>query len=293
MAIREHIRHPLEWGADQLRSANLAVERASHSLRSPAEIERAALPAIRKIEVADLADVLASGLRDFGAYRTDVLFLCIIYPLAGLILASVAFGYDMLPMLFPLASGFALIGPVAAVGLYEMSRRREQGVEITWADAFGVVGAPAFGAILVLGLILLAIFLLWLGAAYAIWLMTLGPQPPASIGAFATEVLTTGAGWTMIVLGVGVGFLFALVVLAISVVSFPLLLDRDVGLRTAVTTSIRAVLTNPGPMAAWGLIVAGGLVLGSIPVLLGLIIVMPVLGHATWHLYRKVVSRAH
>jgi uncharacterized membrane protein len=291
MAIREHIRHPLEWGADQLKTANLAVERASHSLRSPEDARDAALPAVRKIEVADLMDVLASGLRDFGAYRTDVIFLCIIYPLAGLLLASVAFGYDMLPMLFPLASGFALIGPVAAVGLYEMSRRREQGVDINWADAFGVIRAPAFGAILVLGLVLLAIFVLWLAAAYAIWLLTLGPAPPASITAFAHEVLTTGAGWTLIVVGVGVGFLFALLVLAISVVSFPLLLDRDVGLYTAVATSVRTVLTNPGPMAVWGLIVAGGLVLGSLPVLLGLIIVMPVLGHATWHLYRKVVPR--
>jgi uncharacterized membrane protein len=290
MATREHIRHPLEWGADQLKTANMAVERASHSLRSPADAD-VARPAVRKIDIADLMDVLASGLRDFGAYRTDVIFLCIIYPLAGLLLASVAFGYDMLPMLFPLASGFALIGPVAAVGLYEMSRRREQGVDITWADAFGVVSAPAFGAVLVLGLILLAIFLFWLAAAYAIWLMTLGPVPPASIGAFVHEVFTTGAGWTLIVVGVGVGFLFALLVLAISVVSFPLLLDRDVGLYTAVATSVRAVLTNPGPMAVWGLIVAGGLVLGSIPVLLGLIIVMPVLGHATWHLYRKVVPR--
>jgi uncharacterized membrane protein len=291
MAIREHIRHPLEWGADQLRTANVAVGRASHSLRSPAEIERAALPTVRKIELADLADVLASGLRDFGAYRTDVIFLCIIYPLAGLLLASVAFGYDMLPLLFPLASGFALIGPVAAVGLYEMSRRREQGVDITWADAFGVVRAPAFGAILVLGLVLLAIFLLWLAAAYAIWLMTLGPAPPASTGAFLHQVLTTGPGWMLIGVGVGVGFFFALLVLMISVVSFPLLLDRDVGLYTAVATSVRAVLANPVPMAAWGLIVAGGLVIGSIPVLLGLIIVMPVLGHATWHLYRKVVPR--
>jgi uncharacterized membrane protein len=291
MAIREHIRHPLEWSADQLRTANLAVERASHSLHSPTGADDATRPAIRKIELADLADVLASGLRDFGAYRTDVIFLCIIYPLAGLVLASVAFGYDLLPMLFPLASGFALIGPVAAVGLYEMSRRREQGVEITWADAFGVVRAPAFGAILVLGLILLAIFLVWLAAAWAIWSMTLGPVPPASLGAFTHQVLTTSAGWAMIIVGLGIGFLFALLVLAISVVSFPLLLDRDVGLRTAVATSLRAVLVNPGPMAAWGLIVAGGLVLGSIPVLLGLIIVMPVLGHATWHLYRKVVPR--
>jgi uncharacterized membrane protein len=170
-----------------------------------------------------------------------------------------------------------------------MSRRREQGVDISWADAFGVVRAPAFGAILVLGLALLAIFLLWLAAAYAIYLVTLGPESPASIGAFAGDVLTTGAGWTMIVVGVGVGLLFALLVLAISVVSFPLLLDRDVGLPVAVATSVHAVLANPGPMAAWGLIVASGLVVGSIPVLLGLIIVMPVLGHATWHLYRKVV----
>jgi uncharacterized membrane protein len=291
MAIREHIRHPLEWSADQLRTANLAVERASHSLHGPAVADGIALPTVRKIEVADLKDVLASGLRDFGAYRTDVIFLCIIYPLAGLILAALAFGYDLLPMLFPLASGFALLGPVAAIGLYEMSRRREQGVEITWGDAFGVISAPAFGAILVLGLILLAIFLLWLAAAYVIWLMTLGPVPPASIGIFADQVLTTGAGWTMTVVGVGVGLLFAMLVLSISVVSFPLLLDRDVGLRTAVTTSVRAVLTNPGPMAAWGLIVAAGLVLGSLPVLLGLIFVMPVLGHATWHLYRKVVVR--
>jgi uncharacterized membrane protein len=291
MANRDHIRHPFEWGADQLKSAEQALERAGHSLRSPAETRDAPLPAVRKIELADLADVLASGVRDFGAYRTDVIFLCIIYPLAGLVLARLAFGYDMLPLIFPLASGFALIGPVAAVGLYEMSRRREQGVDINWADAFGVVRAPAFGAILVLGLLLLAIFLLWLAAAYAIYLVTLGPEPPASIGTFIRDVFTTGAGWALIVVGCGVGFLFAVLVLTISVVSFPLLLDRDVGLYTGVATSVRAVLVNPVPMAAWGLIVAGGLVIGSIPVLLGLIIVMPVLGHATWHLYRKVVPR--
>ena len=119
--------------------------------------------------------------------------------------------------------------------------------------------------------------------------LTLGPEPPVSIAAFARDVFTTSAGWTMILVGVGVGFLFALLVLAISVVSFPLLLDRDVGFDAAVWTSIRAVAANPGSMAIWGLIVAGGLVIGSIPVFLGLVIVMPVLGHATWHLYRKVV----
>jgi uncharacterized membrane protein len=291
MAIRDHIRNPAEWVVDQLTTAEHALERAGHSLRRPAETRYEPLPTVRRIELADLRDVLARGLSDFGTYRTDVIFVCIIYPVAGLVLARLAFGYDMLPLLFPLVSGFALIGPVAAVGLYEMSRRREEGVDISWADAFDVVRAPAFGAILVLGLLLLAIFLLWLAAAYAIYLVTLGPEPPASIGTFVRDVFTTGAGWALIVVGCGVGFLFALLVLTISVVSFPLLLDRDVGLYTAVGTSVRAVLANPVPMAAWGLIVAGGLVIGSIPVLLGLIFVMPVLGHATWHLYRKVVPR--
>jgi uncharacterized membrane protein len=288
MASSDHIRNPAEWGVDQLRTANLAVERAGHALRSPTR--DAALPAVRRIEVADLKDVLAKGISDFAAYRTDVMFLCIIYPIAGLLLAWLAFGYDLLQLVFPLAFGFALIGPVAAVGLYEISRRREQGVDISWADAFGVVRAPAFGAILVLGLVLLAILLLWLAAAQAIYVMTLGPEPPASVGAFARDVFTTRAGWTLVVVGVGVGAAFAVLVLTISVVSFPLLLDRDVGLYAAVATSVRAVATNPGAMAVWGLIVAGALVIGSIPLLLGLIVVMPVLGHATWHLYRKVVA---
>jgi uncharacterized membrane protein len=246
-------------------------------------------PAVRRIKASDIRDVLVKGLGDFGACRTDVIFMCLIYPVAGIVLTRLTFGYHMLPLLFPLASGFALVGPVAAVGLYEMSRRREEGIPIAWGDAFGAIRSPGFGAILVLGLVLLAIFLLWLLAANEIYQLTLGPEPPVSITAFARDVFTTSAGWTMIVVGVGVGFFFALLVLAISVVSFPLLLDRNVGLNAAVWTSIRAVAANPGPMALWGLIVTGGLVIGSIPAFVGLVIVMPVLGHATWHLYRKVV----
>jgi len=252
--------------------------------------EGEALPSIRRIELSDLGDALAKGLDDFAANRTDVIFLCAIYPIVGLILARLAFGYDMLPLLFPLASGFALIGPFAAVGLYEISRQRERGGSVTWSDAFAVFHSHSLGAIVVLGLLLMAIFLMWLSAAMAIYTLTLGPEPPASITAFARAVFTTDAGWALIVLGMGIGFLFALLVLLISVLSFPLLLDREVGLRTAVATSVRAVMTNPGPMAIWGLIVAGGLVVGSIPLFLGLIIVMPVLGHATWHLYRRVVE---
>ncbi len=282
----DHIRNPAEWGADQMRAAGDGLKEARHHARGATA---AAPPEVRRIGIADLRGVLAAGVRDFGAYRTDVLFLCLIYPLAGLVLARLAVGYDLLPLVFPLASGFALLGPVAALGLYEMSRRREQGERIGWADAFGVLRSPALGTILVLGLVLLVAFLAWLGAAQLIYAVTLGPEPPASLGAFVGDVFTTGAGWAMILIGCGVGFLFAVGVFTISVISFPLLLDRDVGLGAAIATSVAAVRTNPGPMAAWGLIVSGGLVLGSLPALLGLVFVMPILGHATWHLYRRVV----
>ena len=285
------IRNPIEWSWDQLRLAALAAGSAGRSLRRVGENLHSPAPAVRRIAAADLRDVLAKGLADFGAYRTDVVFLCVIYPVVGLVLGRLAFGYGMLPLLFPLASGFALVGPFAAIGLYEMSRQREQGVTVTWANAFGVLRSPSFGAIVVLGLLLVVVFMAWLATAEVIYLVTLGPAPPASIAQFARDLFTTGPGWTLIVVGVGVGFLFAVLVLAISVVSFPLLLDREVGVDTAVWTSVRAVAANPLPMALWGLIVAGSLVLGSLPFFVGLIVVMPVLGHATWHLYRKVVPR--
>ncbi|HJQ55492.1 MAG TPA: DUF2189 domain-containing protein [Vineibacter sp.] len=284
------IRNPIEWGNDALKQAATALTTSARAMGGTEEGRALAPPVVRRIEVTDLREVLAKGFSDFGACRTDVIFLCLVYPIAGLILARAAFGADLLPLLFPLASGFALIGPVAGVGLYEMSRRRERGEEVSWAAAFGVVGAPSFGSIIVLALALGALFVLWLVAAQIIYNLTLGPAPPASIEAFLRDVFLTGAGWTMIVVGMGVGFLFAVAALAISVVSFPMLVDRGVSLGTAVGTSIRAVTSNLVPMAAWGLIVAAGLVLASIPFFVGLIVVMPVLGHATWHLYRKVVA---
>ena len=280
-----HIRNPVEWTVDQLKVAGHAVERAGH----PRGLDLPA-PVVRRIGYPEIREALERGLDDFAAFRTDVVFLCIVYPLIGLVLARLAFGDDLLPLVFPLVSGFALIGPIAAVGLYEMSRRREATGDASWADAFDVFRSPSLGGIIGLGLVLLAIFLLWLGAAMAIYDLTLGPEPPISIAGFVHDVFTTARGWAMIGIGIGVGFLFALLVLSISVVSFPLLLDREVGLATAVTTSLRAVAANPGPMALWGLVVAGLLVLGSTPALLGLIVVMPTLGHATWHLYRKVVA---
>jgi uncharacterized membrane protein len=214
---------PPGWGARVITQAYNSITSVN-----PASSQRAsAVPEVARIHVSDLRWALERGMQDFGSSRTDVIFLCVIYPLLGLLLARVASGYDLLPLVFPLASGFALVGP----------------------------------------------------------------QPPASLSSFVNDVLFTHAGRTMMVLGIGSGFVFAVVALMISAVTFPMLLDRNVPLETAVRTSVRVVMRNPVTMAAWGLIVAVGLVAGSIPLLLGLIFVMPVLGHATWHLYRRAVPR--
>lgn len=247
-------------------------------------------PVVRKIGVGDLRDALAEGLADFWAMPTHVVFLSLIYPVVGLVLARLAFGYDVLPLLFPLVAGFALVGPFAALGLYELSRRREAGLDTSWNHAFDPFRSRSFGAIAALGFLLLVIFVVWLAVAYGIYVAIFGNAPAASIPDFLRQIFTTPAGWTLIVVGNGVGFLFALLVLVISVVSFPLLLDRAVSPAVAMRTSVRAVLANPGPMALWGLIVAALLVIGSLPFFVGLAVVMPVLGHATWHLYRRVVA---
>ena len=251
---------------------------------------RPAVPVVRKIAMSDLKDALAKGIDDFRAFPTHVIFLSIMYPVIGLLLAGFTLRYDLVPLLFPLAAGFALIGPFAAIGLYELSRQRELRHDVTWWDAFGARRSHSTDGIIALGVLLLIIFVLWIAVAQAIYVASFGYTPPELIPDFMRRVLTTPAGWTLIIVGNGVGFLFAAVVLTISVVSFPLLLDRDVGAVVAVLTSVRATLKNPLVIAAWGLIVAALLLLGSLPLFVGLAVVMPVLGHSTWHLYRKLVE---
>ena len=248
------------------------------------------LPAIRRIAPSDVIQSLVRGLEDFTAMPSHAVFLCVIYPLVAIFLIALTLRHAMLPLAFPLAAGFALIGPLAATGLYEMSRRREAGLEVSWIHAVDVLRSPSRGAILALGFLLMAIFFVWLAVAEAIYVADFGYGSPASIRHFLMDVLTTSAGWNLIAVGTGVGFLFAVVVLVISAVSFPLLLDRDVGAAVALLTSIRVVAANPATMALWGFIVAAMLVIGSAPFFLGLTVVVPVLGHATWHLYRKAVE---
>ena len=247
------------------------------------------LPRVRTIGVRDLMDALAKGIDDFMAMPTHALFVSLIYPIAGLFIAIAVSGTNLLWLIYPMATGFALIGPVAAVGLYELSRRREQGLPTDWSHAFDLLQADSFRSIAALGLVLLALFAIWIGVAQTIYWYYFGYAIPESIDSFVRQVLNTEAGHRMIVVGNAVGFLFALIAFMLSVVAFPLLIDRQVGAAAAAATSVRVVLRNPVTMALWGLIVAAALLLGSLPLFVGLAVVVPVLGHATWHLYRKAV----
>jgi uncharacterized membrane protein len=245
----------------------------------------------RKLSLSDLSDALRLGWEDFKAMPSHAIVLCVIYPVLGLVLFRLVLGYSVLPLLFPLAAGFTLIGPFAAIGLYELSRRRERGEEAAAWHAVYVLRAPSFGAMLELGILLFVLFGTWIAAADAIYIAIFGHTPAASIPDFATRILTTPEGWLLIIVGCGVGFLFAVVVLCISVVAFPLMLDRHATAIDAIRTSLRVALKNPVPIAAWGLIVAVLLAIGSLPFFVGLAVVLPVLGHATWHLYRRAVEQ--
>ena len=248
-------------------------------------------PTIRHISTADIGEALRLGWQDFLAAPTQLVFLGLIYPLVGLFAARATGGGDMMILFWPLVAGLSLMGPVAAIGIYEISRRRERGYAVSWLDAFAVFRNPAIVSIAVLGLMLLVIFGLWVVVAEMIYRTTLGSiAQPSSVGEFVGLLRDTPEGWRLILFGNLAGFVFAVLVLSLTVVSFPLLLDHDIGPGPAVRTSIRAVAANPVPMALWGLTVAALLLLGSIPLFIGLAVAMPVLGHGTWHLYRKTVA---
>jgi uncharacterized membrane protein len=251
----------------------------------------AAPPKVRRIGPEDCLAALREGFDDFLAVPTYPAFVGLFYAVAGIAIVAMSSLTSALQLIFPLAAGFALIGPFVAIGLYEMSRRRDRGLVVRGRDALAVLRSPALPSILALGLVLLMIFAAWIFAAELIYVWLYGPNPPAAALPFLADVLTTARGWTLIVLGGLIGFCFAALALCISVVSFPLMLDRDVGLIPALETSVRVARENPLAVALWGLIVAVALALGSLPLFLGLAVVMPVLGHATWRLYRKAVER--
>lgn len=247
------------------------------------------LPEVRRIGLADLWDALAKGVDDFRAMPSHAIFLGLIYPFVGLLLATVIFGYRNFELIYPAAAGFALMGPFVAIGLYELSRRREAGRDTNWTHVFDVRYSPSFPSLLAIGGLLLVLFFAWIATAHAIFTSYFGRGSHDSLSQLLSEILTTSHGHSLMVVGNLAGLAFAVVAMMMSVVSFPLLLDRNVGVGVALATSVKVVVMNPVVMICWGLVVAALLVLGALPMLMGLAVVVPILGHATWHLYRKVV----
>lgn len=250
------------------------------------------MPVIQTITTADLMIALRRGAEDFWAKPSHYIVLMLIYPVIGIVLTVWMNGFYTWPLLYPLIGGFALIGPVAALPLYEISRRRELGEDPSWRDAMNVIRSPAIGSILAVGAMLFVLFTLWLTSAQALYESLFGASPPQSFEGLFTQVLAEPGGMTLAIIGTAVGACFALIVLCTSVVAFPLLLDRDVGAYVAVETSFRAVMRNLIPMLAWGVIVGVSVFLGALTLFVGLAVILPILGHATWHLYRRTVAPA-
>ena len=245
---------------------------------------------VRTLQPGELGAALREGYRDFLDKRGDLIFVGLIYPIIGFAAAALALESDFIPLFFPIVAGIGLLGPVAALGFYELARRREAGLEADWSHFFDVAKRPAWDSILAVTGILLLIFFAWIATAWLLYAAFLG-APPETVGEFLSALFTTAQGWALILVGNVVGLAFAILVLTVSVVSMPMLVDCDVDARTALATSVRAVKANKAAMARWGVTVAVLLALGSLPAFVGLAFVLPWLGYATWHLYTRMVDR--
>jgi uncharacterized membrane protein len=244
---------------------------------------------VRQIHASDLRAALAEGWADFREKRGDILIVGFIYPLIGLLVAA-----------FPICAGLSLLGPAVAVGFYELARRRERGEQSDWShflDAFDRHGS----SIAIATLLLAVVFAAWLSVAWLLYTATFGTGTyymwsvnhgeTVALQDFVSRLFTTRDGWTLILVGNLAGACFAILVLAMSIVTFPMLVDRNVDVPTALGVSLRAFAANWRVLLGWGAIVGALLVLGSIPAFVGLAVVLPLLGYATWHLYTRIVPR--
>lgn len=290
--MRQVIGNPLSWTVRAIRDVMHTIGNVGGHVGGITQAAHEPPAGIRHLETEDIEYALQRGFEDFKAMRSDAVFLVVVYPIIGIAMVALALQSNAVHLIYPAVTGFVLVGPLAAIGLYEISKRREAGLDPSWGDAFKVFRSESIGPIFILGLGLILIFAVWIAVARGIYALTLGPEVPESFWALIATALTTPAGWALIIIGTGIGALFALFVLAISVISFPLLVDRETTIATAVLTSVRVTRHNPGVILTWGVVVALMLLLGSLPLFLGLVVALPVLGHATWHLYRRAVVPA-
>jgi len=246
---------------------------------------------VRTINDDDLRFALRQGYSDFGDLRGDLIFAGLIYTVLGLAAVVMTTSRPLMPFFYPVVAGVALLGPIAAVGFYELARRRESGDEVHWFNFIDVRKRPSVDDMGMVAGLLLVIFLAWLIAAGALYWLIFGWTTPTSIGGFLAMIFTTARGWMLIIAGAIVGVIFGWLVLALSVASLPMLVDCDVSASEAVSASWRAAHVNKREMIRWGVVVTALLVLGSIPLFVGLAFVLPWLGYSTWHLYTRLVDR--
>jgi uncharacterized membrane protein len=245
-------------------------------------------PVVRRIAVADIAESLGAGLRDFQAAPLFGLAFAAIYAAGGVAILLCLTAFGMVYLAYPLAAGFALIGPFVAVGLYEVSRQREAGQAPSWRGIWAAIKTRS--EIGWMAFVTLFVFLIWMYQVRLLIAVLLGLNASfASLPEFITVVLTTNEGLVFLALGNLVGAALSLILFSLTVVSFPLLLERDVDAVTAMITSVRAVVLSPLPMIGWAAVIVVLLAVSSLPYFLGLLVTLPVLGHATWHLYRRIV----
>ncbi|SFK18826.1 DUF2189 domain-containing protein [Bradyrhizobium sp. Gha] len=245
-------------------------------------------PVVRRITVADIVEALSEGLRDFQAVPLYGVVFGALYAAGGIAIMLCLLGLGLVYLAYPLAAGFAMIGPFVATGLYDVSRRRENGLTISVAAICSSVRSR--GEIGWMAFVTLFIFVIWMYQVRLLVALLIGLDASfSSLQEFMTIVLTTNEGLLFLAVGNAVGAALSLMLFALTVVSFPLLLDRDVDFVTAMITSVRAVAASPGPMLGWAAVIVMLLAVSAIPYFLGLVVTLPVLGHTTWHLYRRIV----
>jgi uncharacterized membrane protein len=246
-------------------------------------------PVVRPIKAADIAEALGQGLRDFQAMPLYGLAFGALYAGGGIVIVLSLTAFGMVYLAYPLAAGFALIGPFVAIGLYEVSRRREAGEKATISGIWSTIRSRS--ELGWMAFVTLFVFVIWMYQVRLLIALLLGLNASfGSLHEFITMVLTTNEGVLFLAIGNAVGAALSLILFSLTVVSFPLLLDRDVDFVTAMVTSVRAVVASPLPMIGWAALIVVLLIVSALPWFLGLLVTLPVLGHATWHLYRKIVA---
>ena len=245
---------------------------------------------IRKIGLPDLWQSLREGYADFGAKPSSIPLIILFYSLFALVFTLFAFGEELRYLAFPIVAGFTFIGPLVAMVFFELSRRRERGQDLRWRKAFRFIHTSSFAPILAMSLLMMVLYVAWLFMAEMIFFSLFESTMPTSMSDFINQLFTTRHGGALIFYGNFVGFLFAFAAMALSVIAFPLALDKPVTSITAISVSIKAFTSNFYVLAVWGVIVVALLAIGTALFMIGLALTLPILGHATWHLYRKIVQ---